>query len=112
MCGGISASLYGVQALLPGGVGGYEDHRFPLRLLRPFPSDFSSIFFPPFIGIIFALAALCPSLLDIRSIGYGLAVGMVGGEVRTVANEGQCAGILTPVSWSAIGLIRLPSLFL
>jgi hypothetical protein len=59
-----------------------------------------------------ALAALCPSLLDIRSIGYGLAVGMVGGEVRTVANEGQCAGILTPVSWSAIGLIRLPSLFL
>jgi hypothetical protein len=29
-----------------------------------------------------------------------------------VANEGQCAGILTPVSWSAIGLIRLPSLFL
>jgi len=38
-------------------------------------------------------------LLDIRSIGYGLAVGMVGSEVRTVANEGQCAGILTPASW-------------
>jgi hypothetical protein len=35
-------------------------------------------------------------LLGIPSIGYGLAVGMVGGEVRTVANEGQCAGILTP----------------
>ena len=34
-------------------------------------------------------------LLDIRSIGYGLAVGMVGGEVRTVVNEGQYAGILT-----------------
>jgi len=26
------------------------------------------------------------------------AVDMVGGEVRTVANEGQCAGILTPAS--------------
>ena len=38
-------------------------------------------------------------LLDIRSIGYGLAVGMVGGEVGTVANEGRCAGILTPASW-------------
>jgi hypothetical protein len=37
-------------------------------------------------------------LLGIRSIGYGLAVGMVGGELRTVANEGQCAGILTPAS--------------
>jgi hypothetical protein len=25
----------------------------------------------------------------------------VGGEVRTVANEGQCAGILTPASYSS-----------
>jgi hypothetical protein len=27
--------------------------------------------------------------LDIRSIGYGLTVGMVGGEVRAVASDGQ-----------------------
>jgi hypothetical protein len=37
-------------------------------------------------------------LLDIRSIGYGLAVGMVG-EVRPAANGGQCVGNLTPAGW-------------
>jgi hypothetical protein len=29
----------------------------------------------------------------------GWLFGMVGGGLRTVANEGQCAGILTPASW-------------
>jgi hypothetical protein len=39
-------------------------------------------------------------LLGIPSIGYGLAVGMVGGKVRTVAwrRKSKCAAILTSAS--------------